>query len=61
LVVIDDPQREEMPREAIESAKKVLNLGNFVHVIASSALPTDPNRTTVIMDDETQGIVEAKK
>jgi hypothetical protein len=73
LVVIDDPQREEMPREAIESAKKVLNLGNFVRVIASSALPTDLNRTTVIMDDETlaafgykweeetQGMVEAKK
>lgn len=73
LVVIDDPQREEMPREAIESAKKVLNLGNFVRVIASSALPTNPNSTTVIMDDETlaafgykwdeetQGIVEAKK
>ena len=73
LVVIDDLQREEMPREAIKSAKKVLNLGNFVRVIASSALPTDPNSTTVIMDDETlaafgykwdeetQGIVEAKK
>lgn len=73
LVVIDDPQREEMPREAIESAKKVLNLGNFIRVIASSVMPTDPNRQTVIMDDETlaafgykwdegkQEIVEAKK